>query len=486
MRTAGLPLAIELDAEKYLFQRSELLHAEFLRVDRLAQAKELPDASITDGVLKITPLDNQESDEAELLTRQAYGLLPRIKITDLLMEVDSWCDFGRHFTNLRSGDAVSDRELLLTAILADGINLGLTRMADACPGVSLSTLSRIATWHIRDETYAKALAEIVNHHHRLEFAAHWGDGTTSSSDGQRFKAGGSGEAMGSVNARYGNEPGATFYTHISDQYAPFHTKLISATVRDATHVLDGLLYHESDLRIEEHYTDTAGFTDHVFALCHLLGFRFAPRIRNLADTRLYTVEKPSAYETLAPLIGGVTNRKQIVGHWDEILRLAMSIKHGSVTASLMLRKLGAYPRQNGLAVALRELGKVERTLFLLQYISSPELRRRIHVGLNKGEAKNALARAVFFNRLGELRDRTHENQRHRASGLNLVVAAIVLWNTVYLEQAVAAIRQIVSDETLSHLSPLKWEHINLTGDYHWRKDAGLQDGKLRPLRVSKP
>ncbi len=153
------------------------------------------------------------------------------------------------------------------------------------------------------------------------------------------------------------------------------------------------------------------------------------------------MEKPSSYPTLAPLIGGVVNKRQITGHWDEILRLATSIKHGSVTASLMLRKLGAYPRQNGLAVALRELGKIERTLFLLQYISSVELRRRIHVGLNKGEAKNALARAVFFNRLGELRDRTHENQRHRASGLNLVVAAIVLWNTVYLERAVAAIRE---------------------------------------------
>ena len=455
---------------KYLTQRSELLHAEFLRVDRLAQADELPEASVTDGGLKITPLNNQVSNEAELLTRQAYGLIPRIKITDLLTEVDGRCDFGRHFTHLRSGDAVSDRALLLTAILADGINPGLTRMADACPGVSLSTLSRIATWHIRDETYVKALAEVVDHHHRLEFAAHWGDGTTSSSDGQRFQSGGSGEAVGSVNARYGNEPGATFYTHISDQYATFHIKLISATVRDATHVLDGLLYHESDLHIEEHYTDTAGFTDHVFALCHLLGFRFAPRIRNLADTRLYAMEKPSGYSTLAPLIGGVANRKRIGGHWDEILRLATSIKHGSVTASLMLRKLGAYPRQNGLAVALRELGKIERTLFLLHYISSVELRRRIHVGLNKGEARNALARAVFFNRLGELRDRTHENQRHRASGLNLVVASIVLWNTVYLERAVAAIRrngQTISDEMLTHLSPLKWEHINLTGDYHW-------------------
>ena len=92
---------------------------------------------------------------------------------------------------------------------------------------------------------------------------------------------------------YGNDPGVTFYTHVSDQYSPFHTKVIDATVRDATHVLDGLLYHESDLRIEEHYTDTAGFTDHVFALCHLLGFRFAPRIRDLADKRLATIEKPT-------------------------------------------------------------------------------------------------------------------------------------------------------------------------------------------------
>jgi TnpA family transposase len=102
----------------------------------------------------------------------------------------------------------------------------------------------------------------------------------------------------------------------------------------------------------------------------------------------------------------------------------------------MLRKLGSYPRQNGLAVALRELGRIERTLFALDWMQNVELRRRVQIGLNKGEAKNALARAVFLNRLGEIRDRSFENQRYRASGLNLVVAAIVLWNTVYMERAV--------------------------------------------------
>jgi TnpA family transposase len=164
---------------------------------------------------------------------------------------------------------------------------------------------------------------------------------------------------------------------------------------------------------------------------------------------------------LAGLIGATLNVSLIAAHWKEILRLVTSIKQGTVTASLMLRKLGAYPRQNSLALAQRELGSIERTLFTLEWLQNPELRRRVQVGLNKGEAKKALSRAVFFNRLGELRDRTFENQRYRASGLNLV--AIVLWNTIYLGRAIQGLREqglSVDERLLAHVSPLGWEHIN--------------------------
>lgn len=150
----------------------------------------------------------------------------------------------------------------------------------------------------------------------------------------------------------------------------------------------------------------------------------------------------------------------------------------------MMRKLGSYPRQNGLAVALREIGRIERTLFILDWLQSVELRRRVQSGLNKGEARNGLARAVFFYRLGEIRDRSFEQQRYRVSGLNLVTAAIVLWNTVYLERIVSTLRAhgvIIDESLLQYLSPLGWEHINLTGDYVWRsKKVGA--GKFRPLR----
>lgn len=156
-----------------------------------------------------------------------------------------------------------------------------------------------------------------------------------------------------------------------------------------------------------------------------------------------------------------------------------------MTASLMLRKLGSYPRQNGLAVALRELGRIERTLFILSWLQSVDLRRRVHAGLNKGEARNALARAVFLCRLGEIRDRSFEQQRYRASGLTLVTAAIARWNTAYIERAIQTLArngQALDPELFKYLSPLGWEHINLTGDYQW-KGTRLAQGRFRPLRT---
>ena len=485
--TSQLPLAVTTDCEQYLHERLFLLEQQLAKVNALAAANGLPDATIsTASGLKITPLDAVLPDTAQALIDRAAMLLPRVKITDMLMKVDEWTGFTRHFTHLKTGDTAKDKTLLLTTILADGINLGLSKMAESCPGTTHARLSWLQAWHIRDETYGAALAELVNTQLRQPLAAHWGDGSTSSSDGQRFRAGGRAESTGHVNPKYGTEPGRMFYTHISDQYAPFSIKLVNVGVRDSTYVLDGLLYHESDLRIEEHYTDTAGFTDHVFALMHLLGFRFAPRIRDLGETRLFIPKGDTSYDALAPMISSDRlNIRHIRAHWDEILRLATSIKQGTVTASLMLRKLASYPRQNGLAIALRELGRIERTLFILDWLQSVELRRRVNAGLNKGEARNALARAVFYNRLGEIRDRGFEQQRYRASGLNLVTAAIVLWNTVYLERVVNALRghdQGIDDTLLQHLSPLGWEHINLTGDYLWRSSAKLSAGKFRPLR----
>jgi TnpA family transposase len=138
-------------------------------------------------------------------------------------------------------------------------------------------------------------------------------------------------------------------------------------------------------------------------------------------------------------------------------------------------------------LALREIGRIERTLFMLDWLELPALRRQATVELNKGEARNALARAVCFHRLGRLRDRAAEAQQYRASGLALITAAIALWNTVYLGRALDNLRrgdEIIPDPLLSHLSSVGWQHINLTGDYLWDADIGLAPDGFRQLRFS--
>ena len=264
--------------------------------------------------------------------------------------------------------------------------------------------------------------------------------------------------------------------------------MIAATASEAVHVLDGLLYHQSEVSTHRHHTDGGGDSDHVFALCSLLGFLFAPRIPDLKSRRLYSFGRASAYPSLEPLIAGRINVALIRAHWPDILRVAASIRTGTVTASLILRQLASYPRQNGVAAALRELGRLERTLATLNWLEDPELRRGASRELNKGESRNSLARAVFIHRLGEIRDRTYENQQHRASGLNLLVTAIILWNTRYLERAIAALREVeeVPDQLLLHLSPLGWEHVNLTGDYVWAGPEQVTENHdgLLPLRIT--
>ncbi|MBY0545567.1 MAG: Tn3 family transposase [Gammaproteobacteria bacterium] len=482
-----LPLKVATDCDQYLYEHLTLLESELIKVNQMAAADDLPDAVITESGLKITPLDAVIPENAQKFIDQATALLPHVKITELLLEVDQWTNFTRHFTHLKSGELAKDKNLLLTTILADGINLGLSKMSESCPGTTYSKLAWLQAWHIRDETYSAALAELTNAQFKHPFAANWGDGTTSSSDGQRFRTGGVSQGKGQVNPKYGAEPGRQFYTHLSDQYAPYHTRAINVGVRDSTYVLDGLLYHESDLRIEEHYTDTAGFTDQVFGMMHLLGFKLAPRIKDLGETKLFAPPKQlKSYPALQTMISEELKINCIKTQWDDILRLAVSIQQGTATASLLLRKLSSYPRQNGLAVALRELGRIERSLFILEWLQSVELRRRVTAGLNKGEARNALARAVFFNRLGEIRDRSYEQQRYRASGLTLLTAAIILWNTVYMERAVEALKKQgvqVNPDWYQYLSPLGWEHINLTGDYIWDQSKIIQEGKFRPLRT---
>jgi len=174
---------------------------------------------------------------------------------------------------------------------------------------------------------------------------------------------------------------------------------------------------------------------------------------------------------LRGLIGGKVREKLIIENWPDILRAVATMAAGVMPPSQLLKKFASYPRQHELALALREIGRIERTLFIIDWLLDADMQRRAQIGLNKGEAHHALKNALRIGRQGEIRDCTAEGQHYRMAGLNLLAAIIIYWNTLHLGRAVAERSRDGLDcppELLSHISPLGWAHILLTGEYRWK------------------
>ena len=222
--------------------------------------------------------------------------------------------------------------------------------------------------------------------------------------------------------------------------------------------------------MREQYGDTGGFTDHVFAAMALLGYQFIPRIRDLPSKRLHVFDPGTVPSELRELVGSKVRQTLIAANWPDVLRSAATMVVGAIAPSQLLRKFASYPRQHELAAALREIGRVERTLFIIDWVLDPEMRRRAHIGLNKGESHHALKNALRIGRQGEIRDRSSEGQHYRVAGPNLLAAIVIYWSTVRLGEAVRQRKRAglaVEPELLAHISPLGWAHILLTGEYRW-------------------
>jgi hypothetical protein len=201
MRDAGpLPVAMPATAAEYLEGRRALLDRRLAEVAAKATADKLEDVRIKAGELKVTPLKAVTPEAAEAAADRLYGMVPGVRVTGMLAEVDRWTGFSRAFTHLHTGLPASDPRLVLTAVLADATNLGLTRMADACDIASYRQLAWNAGWHLREDTYRPALGMLASAQHNHPLAALFGAADVSSSDGQHFPTAGRGEAVGAFNA----------------------------------------------------------------------------------------------------------------------------------------------------------------------------------------------------------------------------------------------------------------------------------------------
>lgn len=257
------------------------------------------------------------------------------------------------------------------------------------------------------------------------------------------------------------------------------------TLRDSLVLLSVVLEQETEFEPTEIMTDTGAYTDVIFGIFWLLGYQFSPRIADVGGARFWRVDPTADYGTLDKLAAHKAKTGIIAEHWDDLLRLAGSLKLGFVQAGGLMRTLQTNDRPTRLARALEELGRIVKTLYLLAYIDDDAYRRRILTHLNRGEGRHQLARVVFHGKRGELRQRYREGQEDQLGALGLVVNAIILWNTIYMDAALDQLRGEgfdVRDEDVARLSPLTHEHINMLGRYAFTLPEPVARGELRPLR----
>jgi TnpA family transposase len=429
-------------------------------------------ATIQEGKLKLKRDDKVVvPPPVTAVQKMIDARLPLIRIEQLLMDVDRLTQFSRHFTPVQGHQARPPQfyRTLIAALLSQATNLGVVSMSASVQGLTVDMLRRVLRDYIREETLTAANAAIVNRHHTLPLSAVHGTGTLSSSDAQRFGIRAS-SLLASYYPRYYGyyEKAIGIYTHVSDQDAVFSTQVISCSPREALYVLDGLLNNNTVLQIREHTTDTHGFTEIVFALCHLLGFYFMPRIRDLKDQQLYRVDRLSDYGVFTPLLTKTADLSLVEEQWDEMLRVALSLKQRTAPAHVIVQRLtNSFPADR-LSRAVTNLGRIIKTQYILRYLTDQDLRRTVQLQLNKGEYRHKLPRRIFFANQGEFTTGDYEEIMNKASCLSLVSNAILYWNTLKITDIVEQLRaqgEEVTPETLAHISLLPFRHVVPNGTY---------------------
>jgi TnpA family transposase len=402
-----------------------------------------------------------------------------------LAEVDTWTQFSAQLTHA-GGTSIQFPQLarsLYAIILAQACNIDLRRMA-GLSDLTYDQLLGCANWHIREETLQAATNVLVNFQYQQPLSQAWGEGHFSSSDGQRFAMAHKTTQATPLPRYFGYGRGLTFLTWTSDQLSQYGIRVTPPTIRESTYILDAILENETDLPLQEHTADTSGYTDLIFALFDLVGLQFSPRLRDLGQHNLYCLNPDLTYPHLGSLLSRPLAVDLMMAHWDELLRVAASLKLRWVTASTLISKLHAFPRQHQLTHLLQEYGRLVKTIFI-HYLEDEAYRRRILSQLNKSESVHRLRRFLFFDNQGQLRKRQQDDLVNQAGCLNLLSNAIIVWNTVYLQAALTELARQgypVEPGEVAHLSPLRFEHINPYGKFQFDFSTDLTAAGLRPLR----
>lgn len=403
--------------------------------------------------------------------------IPLLSILATVNNLTHFVDCFEHF-QIKHVTKKPEQKTFFAGIIGLGCNIGTAQIAQMSRNIEQNELENTVNWYFSAENLLAANDSILTFISKLGLPKLFKkdqDKTHTSSDGQKFAIG-----VDSLNANhsykyFGSGKGVSVYSFIDDTHSLFYSTVISSSEREAAYVIDGLL-HNDVVKSDIHSTDTHGYSEIIFAITYLLGYSFAPRIRNFQEQRIYSFETRKAYEEKGFVIlpSERIHREIIEEQWNQILRFVATIQLRETSASQLLKRLSSYSKQHPLYRALKAFGQIIKTLYLLQYSDDTNLRQTVEKQLNKLESSNKFAKAVFYGNNQEFQQGTKEEQLISEGCKRLIENAIILWNYLYVSQKLV---DIESEEEKKHLktmiknsSIVAWEHINLHGEYDFSED----------------
>jgi TnpA family transposase len=418
--------------------------------------------------------------DTEPVNHAFFNAIEQVDVGDVLHFANRHCHFMDAFDHVLGRYAKQDRDdnTMIACLIAWASNMGLGRMGENSD-IGYQALATMSDNFIRLETLKAANERVSNAISALPIFRHYDidEVIHSSSDGQKFETG-----TATINARhspkyFGLKKGVVAYTLLANN-VPINAEIIGANEHESHYVFDILFNNTTDIQPEVHSTDTHGTNEVNFALLHLFGYQFAPRYRNIYDKVgkvLYGFKHPSQYPEdwiIKPVRR--LNPKLVIEEWENIQRILVSLALKTTTQSIIVGKLSAYARKNKTRQALWEYDNIIRSLYLLDFIDSPPLRRNVQRALNRGESYHQLRRAVSYANYGKLRFKTEYEQQLWQECSRLVTHCIIYYNATILSHLLDH-KQGMSDHQgaalLKQVSPVAWQHINLHGRYEFRGPA---------------
>lgn len=467
-----------VDFDNTMHSLKDMLHLRLDQVNKNYTSGDNSHLTMKNNKITIkTPRVNYSEEE---YISSLFAKNDHVPILNILAEINHLTNFTGSFVhhNVKNVKIKPTQETIFAGLIGRGCNIGINRMANISKGITEDILRNTVNWFFSLENIQEANNKVLGLLNKLKLPAIHKSAPNkahTSSDGQKISV-----SVNSIHANYsfkyyGKDQGVSVYSFIDERNALFYDTIISPTEREAAYVIDGLMANKV-VKSDLHSTDTHGFTEIIFAITHLIDVSFAPRIKRIAEQNIYGFKTKKQYQKTYSSIypDKRINLTIIEKLWDNILRIVATILQRKCSASQLLKRLNSYSYDNPTYKALKEFGRIIKSIFILTYYDDLALRQKIEKQLNKIEHANRFTKAIFFAGNQELKEDTLEEQKITIACKTLIQNCIVVWNYLYLSQVV--INADSTEERANILKMIKsgstmcWKHINFHGEYDFTKN----------------